>query len=213
MATWAELLSDIRYDLQDTAATKRWSDDLLHLYAKDGLRDYSMWFPKRVDRTQLISDSDGYMLPIDFIQDIYVECPADTYLERKEVRPGTRKPKRAKVLTYYSMGGRLYLNTPTEQPVLLTYFSAHAVPPAADAECTLTVPDTDLELIRLYVKAKAYSQMRSKQSALDRFKPTGGRDDNPLEPEVADLMRDYERGIAERIHGGMIVLYRIGRRK
>ncbi len=47
----------------------------------------------------------------------------------------------------------------------------------------------DEELIRLYVKAKATEQIRTQQSSLDRFKPgNGGRDDNPMNPEVRDLM-------------------------
>ena len=61
------------------------------------------------------------------------------------------------------------------------------------------------------MKARAYGQMRNRQAALDRFKPTGKRDDNPLEPEVEDLMQAFYDGIAERIPGGIVVLYRMGR--
>ena len=73
----------------------------------------------------------------------------------------------------------------------------------------LDIPDPDLELIRLYVKAKVYEQMRSRTAALDRFKlGSGSRDDNPIAPEVADLMKVYHSKIAERIPGGNIELYR-----
>jgi hypothetical protein len=61
----------------------------------------------------------------------------------------------------------------------------------------------------LYVKAKVYEQMRSRQASLDRFKlGNGARDDNPLTPEVDDLMKVYHEKIAERIPGGNIELYR-----
>ena len=72
------------------------------------------------------------------------------------------------------------------------------------------VPDADLELIRLYVKAKVYEQMRSKQAALDRFKlGSGSREDNPIAPEVEDLMKIYHEKIMERIPGGDIELFQV----
>ena len=74
------------------------------------------------------------------------------------------------------------------------------------------MPIADIELIRLYVVAKAYAQMRAKQSSLDRFKVgTGKRDDNPVAPEVTSLMDDYREKIAERIAGGYIALERLQR--
>ncbi len=54
---WGEFLSDVRNDLRDTAVSPRWSDDLLYLYAKDGIRGYSLWFPKRVDRVVIARQS------------------------------------------------------------------------------------------------------------------------------------------------------------
>ena len=69
-----------------------------------------------------------------------------------------------------------------------------------------------MELIRLYVKASCYEQMRSKQANLDRFKlGTGARDDNPIEPETRNLMVEYQWKITQRVAGGMIKLYRVGR--
>jgi hypothetical protein len=76
----------------------------------------------------------------------------------------------------------------------------------------MTVPDADLELIRLYVKAKVYAQMRSRQASLDRFKVGSGvRDDNPLHPEVEDVWADYNKAIITRQTGGVILLYRLRR--
>ena len=211
---WSEFLSDVRNDLRDTGATPRWSDDLLYLYTKDGIRTYSLWFPKRVDRVAVARQGESYPLPADYIETIYVECPADTYLEERRVRPGTRIHSSSIISSYFIQGGSVYLNSPTDEGILLTYHASHPVPSAAtDSAFLLTVPDTDVELIRIFVKARCYGQMRNRQSALDRFKPTGKRDDNPLEPEVEDLMAEFYRGIAERIPGGVVILYRMGRMK
>jgi hypothetical protein len=213
MTTWAELLSDARNDLMDTGATPRWSNEVLYLYTKDGIRDYSLWFPKRIDRLEVFPSGDAYPLPVNYIQDIHVECPKDKYLERREVRPGSRRPTRTSVTSYYLQGGSLYLNSPLpDTPIYLTYFATHPVPASKDDDdFVLTVPDADIELLRLFLRAKTYGQMRGKQAALDRFKPAGKRDDNPLEPETDDLWAMYYRRIAERISGGVINLYRLGR--
>jgi hypothetical protein len=226
--TWSEFLAEMRSDLQDEGTTQRWSDKMLYIYTKDGIRDYSTWFPKRVDRLVLTLSPDGqsYPLPVDYIEDISVECPIDTFLERRATRPGLRYRNTPRPFSYYVSGGGLYISapadnawlqnlfsSPAEVTVNLTYFSSHPVPASeADTTFALTIPDADVELIRLYIKAKVYSQMRGKQAALDRFKlGTGKRDDNPLLPEVDDLMAEYHRGIAERLPGGCIYLYRPGR--
>ena len=209
---WSEFLSDVRNDLRDTGATPRWSDDLLYLYTKDGVRTYSLWFPKRADRVSIARSGECYPLPADYIETIFVECPADTYLEERRVRPGTRLHSSTVPTSYFIQGGSVYLNSPTDGDILLTYHAAHPIPAAKDdSEFVFTIPDTDIELIRTFVKAKAYGQMRNRQAALDRFKPTGKRDDNPLEPEVEDLMQAFYDGIAERLPGGLVVLYRMGR--
>ncbi len=217
--TWDELLADIRADLQDTGTTPRWSTKMLYLYAKDAVRDYSTWFPARTDRFEILplegKPPSGviYPLPVDYVEDITVECPLDTYLERRANRPGAKYPRTEKPLAYFISGGNIYPSSPTDEAVYLTYFATHPVPASEDdLAFQFTVPLADIELIRLYVKAKVYGQMRGRQSALDRFKVgTGARDDNPLTPEVTDVMADYWRGIGQRTPGGVIYLYRPGR--
>ncbi len=228
METWATLLADIRADLQDTSDKPRWADDALYVYAKDALRDYSTWFPRRIDRLAIDPDTSGkYALPTDFIEDIQVECPLDVFLERRLDRPGVRYRRypslfpATRVLYYLIQGGALYLtDTPlnevgqAETTVYLTYLASHPVPAnAADTTFVLTVPDSDMELIRLYVKAKALEQSRSKTAMLDRYKPVGDRQDNPLLPETSDLWKEYQTKVFQRIPGGVISLYRAGRLK
>jgi len=212
MTTWASFLTDTRTDLQDTSVTSpRWTSKILYLYAKDGIRDYSTWFPKRTDRYAMSLLNGTFVLPLDFILEILVESPKGTYLERRKEIPGT-KLRRSNY--YFTEGGNLYLGAPSDE-VLLTYHSSRSVPTSEQDDAFIfDVPDVDMELIRLYVKAKVFEQMRSRSAALDRFKMgSGPRDDNPLQPEVADLMAVYYQKIAERTGGGVIELYRSGRLK
>jgi len=214
---WNDYLAEMRADIQDTGTTPRWTDKMLYVYTKDAIRDYSTWFPLRTDRKVMTLSTDGlsYPLPADYIEDICVECPQDRYLEKRPNRPGTLYRKTGFSFSYYTSGGNLYISSPAAagDNVLLTYYSCHPIPASeVDSTFAFTVPDSDIELIRIYTKAMLYQQMRSKQAALDRFKlGTGKRDDNPLMPEVGDLMEYYYHMIAQRSPGGVIVLYRTGR--
>jgi len=321
MTTWGELRAVIREELKDTNALKyRWSDALLYLYLKDALNDYSLWFPVREDRTVLVLSGTGYTLPTDHVNTLFVECPADSYLERRRAFPGVRYPTRSgKPFFFYTQGGKIYLDcSPLEgNNVLLTYEKVHPAPifvnlvevlarenlPEIAAEAAgaktsppvplelivtgypagaglattvsidgtditdepltdipfvldgsesvlnaahtvfksvtsvflpgyttigdaasvgyinddfvITVPVNDEELIRLYMLAKCYGIMRSRQSALDRFKDRSSsgsdRQDNPLEPETKNLMDEYYDKLCARIGGGTIQLNRTGR--
>jgi hypothetical protein len=204
--TWQTLLADLRADLQDTGETPRWSNATLWTYTKDAVRDYSIWFPRRIDRVALVAEEGHYPLPADFIEDLQVESPLGTFLQRRRDLPGSRASSDASL--YAIQGGNLYIpGTPLE--AYLTYLAAHPVPTSeAELDFTFTVPLIDMELIRLYVKAKIQEVVRGRQSNLDRFKPVGNRTDNPLTQETANLMEDYQRKIAERTKGGVIALYR-----
>lgn len=217
MSTWAELLADLRTDLKDTGSTERYSDEALYLWVKDAIRDYSQFYPLYNYREELTETNDVYPLPSDFVKDITVESPANTYLETRGNRPGIRYSEPGLPSRYWLDGGNLHLDVlpPTDQVVLLTYTSRHGIPSAYDdTTFVMTIPEEDEELIRLYVKAKAVEQVRTLQSNLDRFKlGSGSRDDNPLQPEVLDLMTEYRRKLAERDTGGVVLLYRPGRRR
>ena len=105
MTTWAQLLSEIRSDLKDTAATPKWTDAALYLYAKDAIRDYSQNFPLRVTRAELIASDGSFPLPPDFIDAVDVESPLDRFLERRMTRPGNRYANQGFPLSITSTGG------------------------------------------------------------------------------------------------------------
>jgi hypothetical protein len=210
----------LREDLQDTGTTPRWSDTKLFTFWLDAVRDYSMWFPYVPDRVSPTGTGAGpYTLPTDFVSVIFVEVPSGRFLEERSPRPGVRYPNQSgRPFYWYLQGGSLYLDTaPLEaDEIWLTYDAVHVTPDDVNDDTSiLSIPDRDLELPRLYVQAKVYGQMRSKQSSLDRFKTKvsagNTREDNPLGPEVNMLMDEYYTKISERIPGGVIRLSRPGR--
>lgn len=212
---WGTFLANTRADLKDTGTSPKYADSLIYLYMTDALRDYSRWFPRRVDRASLTLSGDSYPLPSDYIRAIAVESPQDRFLEERRVGGGLRYRAMSPALVYYIDGGSLYLmGDPHADGVFLTYHSTHTAPADEnDTSFVLTVPDQDLELIRIFVKAKCLGQTRSRQSSLDRFELSAGdRRDNPLRPEVQTLMDEYHARINERIPGGVVRLVRSGRR-
>jgi len=220
MTTWADLLADLRSDLQDESTTKpKWSDATLYRFTKDGVYDYSIWFPQRKNRVELSLDGTGsyYVLPTDFVEDITLENPLDRFLEKREDIPGRKYADTYRPVNYFVQGQALYLNGTalSDEGVYLTYNALHDVPTSeADTTFVFTVPERDLELIRLYARAMIHEQMRSKTARLDRFDPgSGRRDDNPLAKETNLILDDYREKITRRIGGRAIRLYRPGRVK
>jgi hypothetical protein len=213
--TWEELLANLRSDLEDERDTPRWSDERLFMYTRDAVNDYSLWFPRRVDGLEIELSGDFYPLPDDFVSEVSIESPKNAFLERRLEIPGRRYRKGGRPTTYFIEGGNVYLNgTPLQDDGLfLTYYALHLSPDdAEDLDFEFTIPDMDMELIRLYVQGKIHAQMRSRTSRLDRFKPgSGRRDDNPLSPETESMMEEYYSKIASRIGGKVIRLYRVGR--
>ena len=215
MTDWATFLAEIRVDLKDSGTTPRFSTDALYLWAKDATRDYSMHFPLRVDRKSLTATGGAYALPADYYQDVEVEYPLNTFLERRQQRPGKSYSEGSTPTSYYISGGKLYLDVASPSYVIyLTYDAVHPAPATSDEDdFELTIPLPDEELIRLYVKAKASEQLRTQQASLDRFKlGSGDRQDNPLLPEVNTLMVEYRTKLAERYPGKAIRFWKPKRR-
>jgi len=187
---------------------------MLYLYAKDAIRAYSQDLPKPVHREPIAAINGTYPLPGNFLAVASVQDANGAYLSRYDVRPGTRRNAPARATKFYVSGRALYTDTPPADGEILyvSYSAIHDIPASADdLTSELSIPQEDEELIRIYVKAKVIEQMRTNQSALDRFKQTtGNRQDNPLSPEYKDLYAEFERRIALKM-GGVINLYYPGR--
>ena len=207
--TWANLLTSLRYELDDVVAGNYlWSDEALFVWLGDALSDYSVYNPLViVADISLAEASDSYDLPSDNLGVLSVQSPLGTYLQQRRVRPGVVYRSRTETLSYELVGDTITLNS-SATSVILSYRAIHPSPETCeDYDFELTFPVRDTELIRLYICAKAYGRMRSQQASLDRFKlGSGNRTDNPLIPAVNELMDEYYRKINLRYGGGVITL-------
>jgi len=217
-ATWASFLAELRIELADTSATPRYTDDMLYLYTRDGIRDYSQFFPYAVDQLQLLQVTGNvraYVLPQDTLGIEDVQCPLDTHLQMRQERPGSQVSISKRLLFYHVGAGNLYLNYDPKDGdgVFISCYTLHPVPSGkADTTFVFTIPNADIELIKLFVMAKVQIKVRNDQSRLDRFKITSGtREDNPMIIESTDFMERYHEGITRRTRGGVIQLYRTRR--
>lgn len=211
--TWGLFLAAIRAELNDDKTNQRWSNEVLYTWTCDGVRDYSMTLPLRSSASLTISGS-SYPVPTDFIADIFVECPLGTTLTKRIMAPGYRYQTRTGYPTQYWLDGpNIVINgsAPDDEDPLLHYHAVHTTPSGVDdTSFSFSVPDRDIELIRLYVRSRALQQMRTSTALLDRFKlGSGTRTDNPITPEVDNLMVEYEKKLAQRIPGGVIRLWRL----
>lgn len=212
--TWSSLLNAVRAELGDNGAKQRWSDSVLYTWTCDGVRDYSLTLPLRKSASLTDMVGSGYTLPTDYIDALFVESPLGTTLTKRLMAPGYRYQSRTDYPTQYWVDGtELYMNgsAPDDEDPLLYYYAVHTTPSDVDDEAfTFSVPDRDIELIRLYVKSRALQQIRTSTAMLDRFKVgSGPRTDNPIAPEVDSFMDEYERKLASRIPGGVIRLWRM----
>jgi hypothetical protein len=237
--TWAQFLLEIREELGDTSATPRYSDKLLYYYLKDGIRDYSQYFPLDIVEATIEHTDESvraFALPSTLLDIHDVQCPLDTHLQKRFERPGLMTVVKNKLLFYWIDGQEFILNCDPEDgdTLLLSYFAVHTIPPESVLDPVLvpdpeaeppveapeeeepylfSVPDGDMELIKNYVIGKIQVKTRTAQSRLDRFKVTSGaRDDNPMIIEAVDYMDRYNNAIATRIRGGTIQLFRPKRR-
>jgi hypothetical protein len=200
MPTWGDLLADLREDLQDTSPTNpAYTSKMLWLYARDAVKDYSQFFPLRVDALEIAGVDERYALPADFIDEIFVECPRGTFLEPRVITPGIKKVAGTTVYRYEIIGGGIYLDAATDESIWLTYSAYHTFPTSETASTTvISVPLGDIELIHLYVRARITTQVRARTANLDRYKEDGRRDDNPMAKEYNNLMGEYHRKIMDR---------------
>jgi hypothetical protein len=199
VTTWAILLAELREDLQDTSSNPAYSDKILWLYTRDAVRDYSTYFPKRVDALEIEPADGRYALPADYIEEIFVECPRGSYLTPRAIVPGIKKVTGTTPYRYEIEGGGIYVDASTDNSIWLTYYAYHTIPTSeTDVEAEVSVPVGDTELLRLYVRARIAAQIRLRTAKLDRYREDHRRDDNPMEVEFQSLMNEYHSKIMAR---------------
>lgn len=214
-----EFYTEIRLELKDDGATPKWSDALLYVFLRDGIYDFSEVIPLEKSRVELTvdgSDPQKFDLPTDFLSEVLVESPLDYALSKRYFRPGVRWSESQRTLQYWIQSTALYVDAdPGSDGVHLSYRAVHGIPAnATDTSYTLTIPDRDIELIKLYVMGRVYQRERSRQSMLDRFKVgSSDREDNPVTNEYNAYMYRYIQEMEKRRGGKTIMLVRVRRRK
>jgi hypothetical protein len=217
---WGDLLSELRVDIDDTSAQPKFSGKLLYSYLREAVSDYSQFLPLVFEDVELTQDTDNskkFALPTNFIEDVSVSCPAGRYLEPRRGRLGTKVSQSATPLFYHTDSNSfLYLDAdPGKDAVLLSYKALHPIPASETAvDFMFTIPDANMELVKLYMEGKVNTKIRNTQARLDRFKLTAGsRSDNPMTEEVQDFFDEYRRKLRERIPSAPVTLYRVRKYK
>src|SRR6187455_1344595 len=104
---WGDFLAEFRVEIDDTAATPKYSDKLLFSYLREAVSDYSQFLPLTREDEEMTQDPDNskkFWLPTDFIDDISVACPAGRYLEPRRGRLGTKVAVSSRPLFYHTDG-------------------------------------------------------------------------------------------------------------
>ena len=218
---WGDLRTEIRVEIEDMGTTPKYPNALLYTFLRDALADYSQYLPLTKDNVELTADTGNAMkfaLPADFVREISVRCPETRYLEPQRGRLGTRVVRSTGKPLFYRVDGTtwLFLDVdPGANAVVLEYYARHPLPADEDDDAfELTVPDNDMELLKLYVEAKINTKIRNAQARLDRFKlGSSDRTDNPLTYEVIDFFANYREKLQARIPNLPVMLYRPRRYK
>jgi hypothetical protein len=210
---WADFLSEVREELDDTSASPKWSDAILYTYTREALSDYSRHLPYKkygVVLTRDVSNTKKYALPPDFMFEFSVESPAGKFLEPLRSRPGVLTQAGHRILFYRVEPPYLYVDAETSDDLILGYGAYHLAPAGKDdSTFALTFPLEDAEIIKLYLEAKINSRIRNSQARLDRFKiGAGSRTDNPIANEVEDFFARYREKLAMRVTAQSVELSR-----
>ena len=213
---WGVLLEEIRAQVGDEDIAKaKFSNKILYAYLREAVGDYSQFLPLRKVDVALVKDGVNpkkFALPVDFIAEISIACPADHLLEPRRGRLGVKvHPGNRPFFYVRENNSAIYLDLdPGDMPVILTYDAYHPIPATPeDTVFEFTIPLADLDLIKLYIEGKVNAKIRNSQARLDRFKlGNSARTDNPMSAEVEDFFADYKAKLAERIPSQSVTLYR-----
>ncbi len=216
MTTWADVVVDLRLDMDDNPDTPKLEADQAFLYGKMAIRDYSRWNPLIQSGTLHLSSTGQVDLPSDFISMVEVrDSDGDLMLPLTDVANPPSYTLSTAQYRWWVEGKRFRMNTYADTPdtVTILYRAYHALPTSNnDAATAMTFPDADLEAILLYVRAKYMGTVRSKTARADRYKRRvdagNTRLDNPIAPEEQNLMDEYLAFMNERYATGSKKLVR-----
>ncbi|MCC7372179.1 MAG: hypothetical protein IT306_27440 [Chloroflexi bacterium] len=190
MTTRADIRTRVRDELNDTGATKLWSDGLLDRWIGEGIREWSRVAPR--DRTwQTISAANDptYLLPNDVLEIVRVEHPAGLFRARGGLRDGDISPSadlgmlggwtglKPAQLTWEQWAGDLVLIPApgaTGETIEVRYKGAYTVP--ADDVSALDLLAEDEDALVSYVCARALGWVATDEAKRQRFERQRGAD-------------------------------------
>jgi len=195
------LLANVRVMLSDEGTTKKYPDTELLLYCKRALDLYSSYFPLYVSATATGSGTDGqYLLELGWTV-TRVSHETDTGYENflEEIPRVSGQAMHYYVEGWWRESNTLHVTPTTLEDIKLYYSTRHTHP--TETTSVLTIPPLDELLIEKAMCGMAMDRMVSKAAVLDRWKEKGKRDDNPIIVARHNWMKEFEKGIAQRMAG------------
>jgi hypothetical protein len=174
MPTQSDLRNLCRRRLGDTSSPYTFSDLQINQWINDAIADYSVHFPRTLDKT--IDCSDGvhsYDLPTNFIAVTRVEYPTGEEPPDYLVRRAHTQANYWQQTGHYDIIHRHDQSDASElwisespsagENIAIQYLGVHAY--LDDGTDTCTIPDRHLELVVLFVRWAAYQELASTESA------------------------------------------------
>jgi hypothetical protein len=216
MATRSDIRSRARDELNDSAATKLWSDALLNRWIGEAIREWSRVAPRdRTWQTTSTANDPSYALPSDALEVVRVEHPPGLFRVRGGLRDGDTAPAadlsalgswtglKPAELTWEQWNGELVLVPApgaSGEVIEVRYKGAYAVP--ADDATALEVAAADEDALVLYVCARALQWVALDEGKRQRFERQRGVDPSAVRSEYdrdfQQLVRQKRAGIRPR---------------
>ncbi len=206
-ATWR---AQARAELGDEAATKLWSDALLHAWLAEAIRDFSRAVPREVTITlSSVADQAAYTLPNGVIEVVRVEHPAHTFRVfapriggDSSPTPGPSPIAGGGVAGYgYDVWeGQLVLEpapTASGESIAVRYTTQRAEP-TADTD-PLPVEASDVELLTLYACGRALQWIGGQEAKRQAFERDRGATAAGL---ASSYYQRYRAALASRLRTG-----------
>lgn len=198
MSTKAELLAGLRIRLNDTAK-KRWNDEELNVYLVDAARDYSKYFPRKVEHQFTTDGTDNrYDVPEDLIDDqVHKITVVDENADVQETIPHKQIKNRGSSHFYEVIDQELVFGwiPATGLDMVVRYNATHTMPDSGQS----SIPFEDEDLIYTYCMATAWQRIGGNDAGLSRWTEDQKRDDSPLIPHYVSLWSKYNRLIEQKM--------------
>ena len=211
MTTRADIRTRARDELNDSGATKLWSDGLLNRWIGEGIREWARVVPRdRTWQTTSTANDPTYVLPSDVLEVVRVEHPPGMFRVRGGLHDGDVSPTAdlggwggLRPALWEQWGGEVVLipaPDATGEAIEVRYKGAYTAP--ADDVTALDVAVADEDALVLYTCGRALQWIALDEAKRQRFARERGAD--PLasrqeyERAFRTLVRERTGGVRPR---------------